>query len=203
MTIVKENFDSINLKLKLRRDDFDDVIFNNIMCAYEYLNWLIKNDIDIFGHKGLNHIIELNHRVLCGSDPDVRKEYKHHLDETQKKFYKGIHPIKKWYSNHYKKDSHLKVASEIYVGVVSQPQLFIEGNHRTGSLIASWILLNGNSAPFVLTIENAIAFFDPSSQIKFTDKRKFESTFKLPKYKKSFKKFLKENIYIRHLSHEK
>ena len=109
------------------------------------------------------------------------------------RFFEGLTPVKRWFDKHNEKDGVNKVAAEIYVGVLSQPQLFIEGNHRTGSLIASWIMLRGGQPPFVLTVENAKAYFNPSSQIKFSDKRVISDKLKLPKYQKTFRKFLESN----------
>jgi hypothetical protein len=75
-----------------------------------------------------------------------------------------------------------------------QPQLFIEGNHRTGSLIASLELLRAGEPPFVLNRDNAIAYFNPSTVIKFSDRRHYNvSLFKIPGIKKRFGKFLRSN----------
>jgi hypothetical protein len=89
------------------------------------------------------------------------------------------------------------VASQIYVGVLSQPQLYQEGNHRTGSLIASGILLQTGCAPFVLTPRNAIAYFNPSSEIKFTDKRSIRGRLRLPKYRRQFREFFQQNVSLK------
>jgi hypothetical protein len=50
--------------------------------------------------------------------------------------------------------------------VLSYPQLYQEGNHRTGAPIASGILLQSGCPPFVLTRKNAIAYFNPSSGMR-------------------------------------
>jgi hypothetical protein len=88
----------------------------------------------------------------------------------------------------------------VYVGVLSQPQLFQEGNHRTGSLIASGVLLQHDCPPFVLTRRNAVAYFNPSSEIKFTDKRNVRGKLRLPIYRRDFRDFLRSNVneaYVR------
>ena len=138
-------------------------------------------------------MLELNHIVLCGRDAVARMEYTTHLVATRQKFFTMIKPIKKWYKKH-KGDSPLKTAAEVYVGVLSQPQLFIEGNHRTGALIASFLLMQGGYPPFVLTVENALAYFNPSSEIKLSDKRSIKGKIKLPKYQKEFTHFLERNL---------
>jgi hypothetical protein len=85
-----------------------------------------------------------------------------------------------------------KVASQVYVGVLSQPQLYQEGNHRTGSLIASGILLQNGCPPFVLTQRDAVSYFNPSSEIKFSDKRTIRGKLRLPKYRREFREFLQQ-----------
>jgi hypothetical protein len=50
--------------------------------------------------------------------------------------------------------------------VLGYPQLYIEGNHRTGSPIADWISVYYGFPPFDLPAENALAYFAPSIEIK-------------------------------------
>ena len=78
--------------------------------------------------------------------------------------------------------------------MLSNPQPYQEGNHRTGSLIASGILLQNGCPSFVLTRQNAIAYFNPSSDIKFTDKRTIRGKLRLPKYRRQFRDFLQQNV---------
>ena len=49
---------------------------------------------------------------------------------------------------------------------LSRPQLFIEGNHRTGALAMSYVRLRDGHPPFVLTPENAAAYFEISAPIR-------------------------------------
>jgi hypothetical protein len=58
---------------------------------------------------------------------------------------------------------------------VSEPQLLIEGNHRTGALVLSYILAREGRPPFVLTAENAKAYLDPSTLI--TERNTISSRF--------------------------
>ena len=81
-------------------------------------------------------------------------------------------------------------AAGVYVRVLSEPQLYIEGNHRTGALIMSYILARDDRPPFVLSVENAIGYFDPSSVIKGTRKTTFALLFEVPRIKKRFAAFL-------------
>jgi hypothetical protein len=86
------------------------------------------------------------------------------------------------------------------VRIPSEPQLYIEGNHRTGALIMSYIPVNAGRPPLVLTVDNAKAYFDPSTLIKDTKKGSFGMLFKIPKIKKRFADLLKDQTDQAHLT---
>jgi hypothetical protein len=122
-----------------------------------------------FSEEGLEALLQLNHLVLLGRGYDPRA-FRGHITVTRRQFFANfreyVKPIRRWYRKHDTENPY-KIASQVYVGVLSQPQLYQEGNHRTGSLIASGILLQNGCPPFVLTRQNAVAYFNPSSEIKF------------------------------------
>lgn len=196
---VQRQFEDINKILNCSRDPFDDDVKNNMILGYEFLNEILAEDKDLFTGYGLNALLEMNAVIHCGHDRKLRDEYKPFLKETEFHFYSHVQPILRWYNKHQNDENVLKVAAEVYVGALSTPQLYMEGNHRTGSLIASHILLKGGHPPFVLNVENAVEYFNPCSQIKFTDKRNVKGYLKLPKFRKSFVKFLKRFLDEKYL----
>lgn len=188
--------------LNCRRDDFTDDVHQNMLAGYEFLDALVNDDVDFFSQEGLEALLQLNHLVLLGRGYDAHA-FGLHITATRQRFFENfreyVRPIRRWYRKHQTENSY-KVASEVYVGVLSQPQLFGEGNHRSGSLIASGILLQNGCPPFVLTRQNAVAYFNPSSEIKFTDKRTVRGKLRLPKYRRNFRDFLERNVspaYVR------
>ena len=200
---VQRHFPAINAALTSRRDDFTDAVRRQMLSAYEFLDAMVADDLDLFSPEGLEALLQLNHLVLLGRGYDPR-EFRKHISTTRQQFFgnfqRYVKPIRRWYRKH-GTESPYKVASQVYVGVLSQPQLFQEGNHRTGSLIASGILLQNGRPPFVLTRQNAVAYFNPSSKIKFTDKRTIGGKLRLPKYQRDFREFLQRNVnpaYVRH-----
>ena len=104
----------------------------------------------------------------------------------------------RWYYRH-EDESPWKRAAGVYVRILSQPQLYIEGNHRTGALIMSYILMRDGKAPFVLTVDNAKAYFDPSTLVKETKKTATTILTKLPRMKKLFANFLREQVHEKYL----
>jgi hypothetical protein len=140
-------------------------------------------------------MLEINAMVLCGNDREARLEFAGHLAATEKHFFNndegGIKDLFDWYGKH-RDESPWKRAAGVYVRILSKPQLFIEGNHRSGSIIASYLLLREGLSPFVLTVENAEAFFNPSSVIRNSAKHGVTALFELPKIKKKYAAFLEE-----------
>jgi hypothetical protein len=199
---LQGHFPAINRMLNCRRDDFTDTVRQNMLAAYEFLDAVVGDELDLFSDEGLEALLQLNHLVLLGRGYDPRS-FGRHIAVTRQLFFAGfqqyVKPIRRWYRKH-ETENPYKLAAQVYVGVLSQPQLYQEGNHRTGSLIASGILLQNGCPPFVLTQQNAIAYFNPSSDIKFSDKRTIRGKLRLPKYQREFGAFLRQNVneaYVR------
>src|ERR1700683_1706114 len=152
---VQRHFPEINAVLNCRRDDFSDTVRQNMLTAYEFLDAVVADNLDLFSDEGLEALLQLNHLVLLGRGYDP-SAFGRHIKVTRRQFFNNfrryVKPIRRWYRNH-EAENPYKVASQGYVGVLSQPQLYQEGNHRTGSLIASSILLQNGCPPFVLTRE--------------------------------------------------
>lgn len=192
---VQQDFERINAGLSMRREPMRDEIVANMVAGYEYVNFLLKKDITLLERKGLHHFLELNNIVLCGTVLERRKNYKQHIKENSLRFYEqhqfSITDLRQWAEKH-KDDSPWKQAAGAYILQISWPQLFAEGNHRTGALLMSSILVRHGKPPFVLSVENAKGYFDPSSLAKSTLKNLLGRYYKLPKIKKRFAHFLRE-----------
>lgn len=132
-----------------------------LMEGYCYVDQLLADRVEIFGYGQTHHLLELNHRVLCGTTPERRQQFANHIRETERQFYdradSGISELDDWFARHRNRDGLMLAASAI-VQVVSHPQLFIEGNKRTSVLIASYLLARDNHAPLVITPEHHAAF---------------------------------------------
>lgn len=190
---VQREFPQINANLRSRRDSMTDEVLDNMMSGYAFVDWAVADDTDLLDPQYVAGLLELNHIVLCGRDPNSRREHRKHIQATAQRFYAqdeyNIDDILRWHREH-TYESAWKRAAGVYVRILSQPQLYIEGNHRTGALLMSYILGRDGKAPFVLTVENALAYFDPSSLIKETNKTPTTLLMKLPRMKKRFARFL-------------
>lgn len=195
---VQRDFDLINAGLEMRREHMRDEIVSNMIAGYEYLNKLLSKNVDLLRRSGFHHFLELNHIVLCGTMPEQRRDYRQHIETTTDRFYKqqefSISHMRDWAQRH-QDDSPWKQAAGAYILMVSWPQLFAEGNHRTGALLMSSILVRMGKPPFVLSVDNAKGYFDPSSLAKSTRKDMVGRLYKLPKIKKNFAKFLEGHTH--------
>jgi hypothetical protein len=199
---VQRQFPKINEVLQSRRDAMTDVVIENMMTGYMFVDWAVSDDTDLLDSRYVAGLLELNHIVLCGRDPNERREHRKHIQATAQRFYEqeefNIDNILRWSRDH-AQESPWKRAAGVYVRILSQPQLYIEGNHRTGALIMSYILARDGRPPFVLTIQNAKAYFDPSTLIKETMKTTATLLMKLPRMKKRFARFLEDHANPQYL----
>jgi prophage maintenance system killer protein len=199
---VQREFPKINEILQSRRDSMTDAVLENMLAGYTFIDRAVADGVDLFMLRHVTALLEINHIVLCGVNPQIRGEYQSHLEATTRRFHEqeefNINDILRWYYRH-EKETAWKRAAGVYVRILSQPQLYIEGNHRTGALIMSYILMREGKPPFVLTVDNAKAYFDPSTLIKQTKKTPTTMLMKLPGMKKRFAAFLHAQAHERYL----
>ena len=193
---VQRHFDALNAGFLEKRDPFDDAVLENVLAGYALIDDYVVRGVDLFSLQHLALMLEINTTVLCGTDPAQRAEYAEHIAASERRFFDseegGIKDLFKWYDLH-RNESPWKRAAGVYVRILSKPQLFIEGNHRSGSLIASYLLMREGLPPFVLTVDNATAFFNPSTVIRNFPKHGMKALFQLPKIKKKYAAFLEED----------
>lgn len=166
---LAREFPSINASLDEPHEPLSDDVLDNLLGAYELIDQALADGTDLFarGHSGL--LLELNARVLCGRDPAERAAMAAHLAETEQRFYDdargGIRDLVEWYDGH-RGLSVWRRAAGVYVRALSAPQLWQEGNHRTGAVLMSWVLAREGWPPVVPTPATVTALFACSSKIK-------------------------------------
>lgn len=186
-----QSFDAINSKLAIKRDPFTEDLLVNIIEAYRFLNGQLSEGIRLFSPAGLHAMLELNHIILCGTDSRIRLEYHRHVVETRNRYNAAIARLQKWVLRKHKMLKATELASEFYYRAISQPQLFIEGNHRTENIVVNYILASKGHAPFIITPDNAHDYLQISGMLKFTNSESMRhGLWKAPKWKKHFQKLL-------------
>lgn len=185
---VQENFGRLNACLDEQREPLVDAVRNNMLEGYALIDRWVNAGVDPFDLQQIDRLLEINATVLCGTSPERRQEYADHVAATETRFFHnedGVRDLLEWYDMH-RKESVWKRAAGVFVRILSKPQLFIEGNHRSGSLIASFLLMREGLPPFVLTVDNAVAYFNPASVVRRLPKKGVRALFQLPEIKKRY-----------------
>ena len=192
---VQLHFAALSELLLERRDPFIDHVRRNMLAGYALIDDYVARGVDLFALENVGLLLEINATVLCGTEPARRAQYAAHLAASERRFFSddegGVKDLLDWYDAH-RNESTWKRAAGIYIRVLSKPQLFIEGNHRSGSLIVSYLLMRDGYPPFVLSLGNAEAYFNPSTVIRNLPKRGVKVLFKLPGIKKRYARFLEQ-----------
>ncbi len=183
---VQREFPLINQELNCSREQMDDEVVENLISAYALINHLLEANIDLFALGSSSYLLELNTRVLCGTSELKRREYHKHIAANNRYFYErtdgGIVDLHEWYTLQ-KNEPVWHRAASMYIRILSEPQVFIEGNDRTGALVMSYILAKAGQPPFVLSSANAKAYFETSAQIKKLPRNGLANLFRLPRQK--------------------
>jgi prophage maintenance system killer protein len=198
---VQADFDQINSTLSTPRDPLSDRVIGYMMRGYEQVDRLLAEDHDLFRVGSSGCLLGLNHLVLCGAGAEQRADCRQQIQATAAHFYDhgdgGVEAL----INRVRildGESVWRRAAGVYIQVLSQPQLFIEGNHRTGALIMSWMLAREGRPPFVLSVANAKAYFDPSELVKNARKRTLKMLVERPKLIRRFAELLESEADRNH-----
>lgn len=199
---VQADFEQINATLDTPRDPLSDEVLGRMLFGYRLVDAYLADAVDLFAFGNSALLLELNIRVLCGLDASLRAECASQIEATKEHFYAntdgGVASLVSWVHGLNGAPVHRRAAST-YIHILSQPQLFIEGNHRTGSLVMSWMLARAGKPPFVLSVDNAKAYFDPSALVKSSRKHSLRMLLNRPKLVKRFAELLKDDAETIHL----
>jgi hypothetical protein len=105
---VSTDFELINRYLSVPRDPLTDEVCANLMAGYQYVDELIARGLDLFKLGNSNGLLELNTRVLCGTDEAQRRAYTLHIKSTERRFYEqdggGVGALMEWITRHLGED---------------------------------------------------------------------------------------------------
>jgi hypothetical protein len=86
---VQAEFPRLRPHLRVDRDAMDDEVVENMLSGYALLDELISFGTELFEFGHLKHLVELNARVLYGTDETRRREYACALEANQRRFCGG------------------------------------------------------------------------------------------------------------------
>src|SRR5262245_18133697 len=98
------------------RDPLDEWVIDNLLAGYAFVDVLVAEGIEVFALGQLRHVLELNARVLCGTDPARRDAYLGHIEATERRFYEarpgGIEDLVEWNAAHKNEPAPDRAAGE-------------------------------------------------------------------------------------------
>lgn len=166
---LRHNMDRINVHLDNDQVELSRQSVDQIVQAYGMLDHYLSNDLRLLSMGQSREVLALNHCVLFGQERLNDTDYTKALRASEKHFYQvrssGIGDMVEWYSRH----RYLTIwrqAAGIYLNTVGPPQLFLEGNHRTGVLLVNYVLARANKPPLVLDDKLASAWFRLTEEIR-------------------------------------
>jgi len=195
LLIVQSKFPEINRRLSDKREPLTDEVVEFMLDGYRCIDEYFACNIDPFEVGQSERMLELNRIVLCGGSENNNNCSKSQSKATRKHFYEdmdGVADVMEWLDIH-RNDNTWKRAAGVFTRILSQPQLYLEGNHRTGALLMSHLLISDGKPPFVLNVDNAVHFFEPASLIKKRKKRGLDKLLQLPMLTKRLAKQLKRD----------
>jgi len=199
---TQRQFKKINKSLNVLRSPFTNEAVANMVEGYRFIDRLLADGTDLLAMGNSPLVLEVNTLVLCGADSKKRASFVRHIEQNKEYFYSneegGIASLMEWKEFH-ASDNIWKKAAGLYIHVMSQPQLFIEGNHRSAILMVSFLLAREGYPPFVLTPNNAKELLDQSKQLSELKKHGLRTLILLPKLRNQLAKTLKSTLEQRHL----
>lgn len=215
MSVVRFNIAEITRSLEQTRVLFEEIdepfdaarcsmtgeALANMIEGYRFVDQLLAQGANLFALGNSSLLLEINALVLCGSDKKYRENFSVHLEQTRRKFYDdaqgGVGALMEWRAFHQNDNLWRKIAG-LYIQITSQPQLFIEGNHRSAVLMVSYLLGREGYPPFVLTPENARELLDQSKSIGDLKKHGFSALIQTPRLCSQLAAILKHGLEQRH-----
>lgn len=195
-------FKAINESLNVRRSPLTDEAVANLVEGYRFVDRLLSTGTDLMAKGNSSLLLEINTIVLCGTDQKRRADFNFHIRQNTEYFYNNqqgdIGSLMEWNELH-AGDNIWKRAAGLYIHIMSRPQLFFEGNHRSAILIVSFLLGSEGMPPFVLTPSNAKALFDQSRRLSDLRKSSLRAMIQFPRLRSQLAVTFKETLEQRHL----
>ncbi len=199
---LADGFAAINAQLDDPHEPLSALVIDNLMGGYELVDEALAQRVDLLAFGQSAQLLELNARVLCGRDPAERARLAAHLEATEQHFYDdrqgGVRDLVEWYDGHRRLNVWRRAAGA-YVRAISAPQLWLEGNHRTGALLMSWILAREGRPPVVPTRTTVGPMLVCSSRIKQLRKGSFGMLLREPRARGELAQLLERDADLRFL----
>lgn len=204
---LRNRFGGINEGLGERHEPLGDVVVENLVEGYRLVDALLAEGVDLLAFGQLRRLLDLNDRVLRGMPAaDGRATGDRAADAeraaAEQRFYDqpgaGVRDLVEWHGRHRRDEVWCRAAGAL-ARLLTEPQLFVEGNHRTGTLLMSWMLVREGAPPVVMTPELAAPFLDRCAGLRRLRKGSVGAMLRLPRAVSGLAALLREHADPRFL----
>lgn len=175
LTLIEQSLRNVQTAMALSnsdsgpRDALTDQVILNMLDGYRFVNQAVAAREDWLALGQSRAVLTLNDLVLYGANPAADSLCTKRKYANESHFYKnppgGFGELIEGLAMVMRAKPY-SLPAEAFIRMLTSPQLFLEGNHRTGALIMSYLLLWEGFPPFVLTKDNRREFFSLSENIR-------------------------------------
>ncbi len=164
-------------------------MLHNVLEGYALIDDYVARGVDLFDLQQLNLMLEINATVSRGSDPTRRLEYAQHLAATEEHFFNNASRAASRTCTTGTARTAVNRSGSVRPGCTyaSSASRSCSSKATTAAVrcIVSYLLMRAGLPPFVLSLENAEGYFNPSSVIRNSAKHGVKALYELPKIKKN------------------
>lgn len=199
---LRNHMHHVNLRLDNHHPALNRDCVEQIVQAYSMIDHYLAEDLPLFSMGQSREVLAVNHCVLFGQENTLNPDYHKALKASEKHFYgvagSGIGGLVDWYSRN-REQAVWRLAAGVYLQTVGPPQLFLEGNHRTGVILANYILARANQAPLVIDHQLAPTWFEMTEIVRSRRRSLLEPKFWLRSLHGELAEFIQHHVNERYL----
>lgn len=199
---LRTHMDRVNRELDNHHPSLNRDSVNQIVQAYSMVDHYLAAGLPLLSLGQSREVLAINHCVLFGQENVGSLDFHKALKASERHFYgvagSGIGDMVDWYSRR-REQPVWQLAAGVYLQTVGPPQLFLEGNHRTGVILANYVLGRANQAPLVIDHSLAPAWFEMTEAIRSRRRTLLEPRFWLRSLNGELAEFIQHNVNERYL----
>lgn len=165
----------VNAQLENHHPGLDEDSVQHLLQAYALLDHFLDSGKQLLSMGQSGDLLALNHCVLFGSENADNHEFDRAFAASEEHFYgqggAGVGELLSWYAAQHDQSVWMRAAG-VFLRTLGPPQLFIEGNHRTGVLLVNFVLGMDRQPPLVIDQQFAPVWFERTEALR-TRRRSF------------------------------
>ncbi|MGQ7847561.1 hypothetical protein ACUNV4_23925 [Granulosicoccus sp. 3-233] len=199
---LRRHMGQVNRRLDNHHQALDRDSVNQIVQAYSMIDHHLTEGLPLLSMGQSRSVLAVNHCVLFGMENSGNPDYCKALKASERHFYgvtgSGIGDLLDWYSR--SRDQVVwDLAAGVYLHTIGPPQLFLEGNHRTGVILANYVLGKASQAPLVIDHRLAPTWFEVTEKVRSRRRSFLEPRFWLRSFHGELADLIQNHVNERYL----